>query len=142
MIVELARRVSSCGWVALCERRRAGFARLLGWQPVGNWVASAANFPASRAGASVHVFSSQEGRNHPPRRGSFFIKWRGHRATEAAKAIEMAGEEIDRLGDPLATEEERQLRKRRLIKGPQEFRDIRINRAKEPGIPRMTLELG
>src|SRR6266487_3813887 len=33
MIVELARRVSSCGWVALCERRRAGFARLSGWQP-------------------------------------------------------------------------------------------------------------
>jgi hypothetical protein len=24
-----------------------GFARLSGWQPVGNWVASAANFPAS-----------------------------------------------------------------------------------------------
>jgi hypothetical protein len=37
----------------------------------------------------------------------------------------MAGEEIDRLGDPLATDEERQLRKQRLIKGPQEFRDIR-----------------
>src|SRR5262249_48448103 len=33
--------------VALCERRRAGFARLSGWQPVGNWVVSAANFPAS-----------------------------------------------------------------------------------------------
>ena len=33
--------------VALCERRRAGFARLSGWQPVGNWVASAGNFPAS-----------------------------------------------------------------------------------------------
>src|SRR5438477_8497470 len=47
MIVELARRVSSCGWVALCERRRAGFARLSGWQPVGNWVASGANFAAS-----------------------------------------------------------------------------------------------
>src|SRR6266581_9334903 len=51
------------------------------------------------------------------------------RPNNAAKASEMAGEEIDRLGDPLATEEERQPRKRRLIKGPQEFRDIRINRA-------------
>ena len=51
-----------------------------------------------------------------------------------AKASEMAGEEIDRLGDPLATDEERQLRKQRLIKGPQEFRDIRSNRAKiKPG---------
>jgi hypothetical protein len=46
-----------------------------------------------------------------------------------AKASEMAGEEIDRLGDPLATDEERQLRKQRPIKGPQEFRDIRSNRA-------------
>ena len=53
-----------------------------------------------------------------------------------AKASEMAGEEIDRLGDPLATDEERQLRKQRLIKGPQEFRDIRSNRAKiEPRFP-------
>ena len=52
------------------------------------------------------------------------------------KASEMAGEEIDRLGDPLATDEERQLRKQRLIKGPQEFRDIRSNRAKiKPGFP-------
>ena len=49
---------------------------------------------------------------------------------EAAKASEMAAEEIDRLGDPLATDEERQLRKWRLISGPQEFRDIRSNRAK------------
>ena len=49
---------------------------------------------------------------------------------EAAKASEMAGQAIDRLGDPLATDEERQRRKRRLIKGPQEFREIRINRAK------------
>ncbi len=50
----------------------------------------------------------------------------------AAKASEMAGEEIDRLGDPLATDEERQLRKRRLIKGPKEFRAIR-NRVKING---------
>jgi len=50
------------------------------------------------------------------------------RAKEAAKASKMADEEIDRLGDPLATDEERQLRKRRLINGPQEFRDIRSDR--------------
>ena len=46
-----------------------------------------------------------------------------------AKAFQMASQEIDRLGDPLATDEERQLRKLRLIKGPQEFRGFRINRA-------------
>jgi hypothetical protein len=49
---------------------------------------------------------------------------------EAVKASEMAAEEIDRLGDPLATEEERQFRKGRLISGPEEFRDIRNNRGK------------
>jgi hypothetical protein len=54
------------------------------------------------------------------------------RPKEAAKASEMAGEEIDRLGDPSATDEEQQLRKRRLINGP-EFRDIRSNRAKIKG---------
>jgi hypothetical protein len=37
----------------------------------------------------------------------------------------MAGQEIDRLGDPSATDQERQLRKRTLIKGPKEFREIR-----------------
>ena len=46
-----------------------------------------------------------------------------------AKASEMAGREIDLLGDPSATDEERELRKQRLINGPQEFRDIRSNRA-------------
>ena len=30
----------------------------------------------------------------------------------------MAGQELDRLSDPLASDEERQIRKRRLIKGP------------------------
>jgi hypothetical protein len=52
------------------------------------------------------------------------------RPKEAAKASEMAAEGINRLGDPLATDEERQLRKQRLIEGPQEFGDIRSNRAK------------
>ena len=51
------------------------------------------------------------------------------RANKAARASEMAGREIDLLGDPSATDEERELRKQRLIKGPQEFRDIRSNRA-------------
>ena len=50
---------------------------------------------------------------------------RGSRANRAAKASEMAAQEIDRISDPSATKEERQLRKRRLIKGPKEFRDIR-----------------
>jgi hypothetical protein len=37
----------------------------------------------------------------------------------------MAGQEIDRLGDQAATGEQRASRKRRLIRGPKEFRDMR-----------------
>ena len=41
------------------------------------------------------------------------------------KAAEMASREIDRLADQAATSEEQVQRKRRLIKGPREFRDMR-----------------
>jgi hypothetical protein len=47
------------------------------------------------------------------------------RPKRAAKAREMAGRAVDRLIDPSAPREERQSRKRRLLKGPKEFRDIR-----------------
>jgi hypothetical protein len=50
------------------------------------------------------------------------------RTRKAAQAAEMAGQEIDRLADPSASDEERQVRKRRLIKGPKEFQDLRRNR--------------
>ena len=43
----------------------------------------------------------------------------------AAKASEMAGSTIDRLGDKSAPPNERAKRKRRLVKGPSEFRDLR-----------------
>ena len=52
------------------------------------------------------------------------------RPKRAAKAREMAGQALDCLIAPSATEEERQSRKRRLLKGPKEFRDIRDKRAK------------
>jgi hypothetical protein len=54
----------------------------------------------------------------------------GVRTARAAQAAEMASEEIDRLADSSATDEERQLRKRRLVKGPKEFQDLRRNRPK------------
>ena len=43
----------------------------------------------------------------------------------ASKASNLAGVEIDRLSDQSATDGERASRKRRLLKGPKEFRDIR-----------------
>ena len=49
----------------------------------------------------------------------------GSRAKHAAKAAGMAGEEIDRRGDQAVPVEEQARRKRRLIKGPSEFREMR-----------------
>ena len=48
----------------------------------------------------------------------------------AAKAREIAVQALDRLIEPSATDEERRTRKRRLLKRPKEFRDIRDKRAK------------
>src|SRR5260370_2420283 len=42
----------------------------------------------------------------------------------AAKASNMAGRQIDKISDPSATDEERQQRKRPLLKVPREFRDM------------------
>src|SRR5262244_2331498 len=56
--------------------------------------------------------------------------WAGVRTDRAAKARAMAGQEIDRLSDPSATKQERQRRKRRLLKGPKEFRDARSKSGK------------
>ena len=41
------------------------------------------------------------------------------------KAAEMASDVIDKQADLSATSEERESRKRRLLKGPKEFRDLR-----------------
>jgi hypothetical protein len=46
------------------------------------------------------------------------------------KAAELAAREIDRLGQAPASPEEVARRKRRLIKGPREFRDVRGDRPK------------
>jgi hypothetical protein len=46
-------------------------------------------------------------------------------AKSAASASRMAGKAIDRQADQSASVEERASRKRRLLKGPKEFRDMR-----------------
>jgi hypothetical protein len=48
----------------------------------------------------------------------------------ASKARQMAGMELDRLGDTSATEEERQSRKLRILKGPKEFSEMRRDQPK------------
>jgi Arc/MetJ-type ribon-helix-helix transcriptional regulator len=51
--------------------------------------------------------------------------WRAgpHKGAWTARA--MAAKELDRLGDTSATEGERKNRKRRILKGPPEFREMR-----------------
>ena len=50
---------------------------------------------------------------------------RGSNAKAASKASDMAAEQIDRIADQTAPAEERDKRKRRLLKGPKEFRGVR-----------------
>jgi hypothetical protein len=51
-------------------------------------------------------------------------------ADNFVESSKLASRQIDRMGDQTATSEERASRKRRLIKGPKEFRDIRGGRSK------------
>jgi hypothetical protein len=60
--VELAAR-KQLPRVALCERRRAGFARLSGWQPVGNWVASAGEFSSIPVSSRRYPDNEQKNRD-------------------------------------------------------------------------------
>jgi hypothetical protein len=55
------------------------------------------------------------------------------KAGSRRKAADLAGQAIDSLGDQTATVEERAHRKRRLIKGPREFRDVRDDQRKKDG---------
>lgn len=52
---------------------------------------------------------------------------------DASRAADMAADQIDKLANPAASEEERHARKRRLIKGPREFREIRDKQSKRKG---------
>jgi hypothetical protein len=44
---------------------------------------------------------------------------------DVARALDLADQQIDKLSDQSASAEEQQARKRRLLKGPRELRDIR-----------------
>jgi hypothetical protein len=48
----------------------------------------------------------------------------------AAKARDLASKTLDRLIDPDASAEERAVRKRRLLKGPSVFRNLRVDQDK------------
>ena len=50
-----------------------------------------------------------------------------------SRAEELASTELDKLTDPSAPDEERKQRKRQLLKGPREFRDMRDEVRKSKG---------
>jgi hypothetical protein len=52
------------------------------------------------------------------------------RPARASRARELAAETIDKMIDPSAPPEEHAHRRRRLTKGPEEFREVRIDRPK------------
>jgi hypothetical protein len=57
-------------------------------------------------------------------------------AARAARAKELASKAIDSLTVGAPDNDENASRKRRLIKGPEEFRDMRVDRAKAKGSPK------
>jgi hypothetical protein len=55
----------------------------------------------------------------------------GPSAKSAKRAKQLAAKTIDHLLDPAAPTEEAANRKRRLLKGPEEFREVRVDREKK-----------
>jgi hypothetical protein len=58
---------------------------------------------------------------------------KGRSQEASSKALELASKQIDKLLDPSASDEERQQRKGRLLKGPKEFREMRDQSARREG---------
>jgi hypothetical protein len=57
------------------------------------------------------------------------VKTKSKQATaeRATRAKELAAKAIEKIGDPSATQEERTQRRQRLTRGPQEFREDRVD---------------
>jgi hypothetical protein len=60
------------------------------------------------------------------------VKAKGRRPSEGQRirAREMAGKTIDEMTDTGATPDDQATRKKRLIKGPEELREVRVDRPK------------
>jgi hypothetical protein len=60
------------------------------------------------------------------------VNAKGRRPSDGQRlrAREMAGKAIDEMTDSTATPDDRATRKKRLLKGPEEFREVRVDRPK------------
>lgn len=96
------------------------------WHPhelaaIDAWIVSSADPSITRAHAIRRLVAlALAGKTKPRQRRS---------EKSVAKAKELAAKAIDRLVDPEAPVEEKARRKRRLLRGPEEFREARIDRA-------------
>lgn len=53
---------------------------------------------------------------------------RAEQSANSSKSSELAGNQLDRMSDNSASAEEQETRKRRLLRGPSEFREVRKDR--------------
>jgi hypothetical protein len=53
---------------------------------------------------------------------------RAKKSVKSSQSSELAGKQLDKMNDKSASPEEQATRKRRLLKGPSDFRDVRIDR--------------
>lgn len=58
------------------------------------------------------------------------LVWHADPDRQKQRARKMAGDAIDRMGDATTTAEDRAVRKRDLLAGPEEFNRVRIDRSK------------
>lgn len=56
---------------------------------------------------------------------------RAKKSATSSKSSELAGKQLDKMADKSVSAEEQEVRKRRLLKGPSEFRDVRKDRKKK-----------
>ena len=83
------------------------------------WSADQEDRPSRAEAIRRLVEMALAGKKNPPARYSEKV---------AAKARELASKAIDGLIDPSAPANEKAIRKRRLLKGPSVFRDVRVDR--------------
>jgi hypothetical protein len=81
---------------------------------VDGWRRKQDNLPSR--GEAIRRLVEQALQHEPRRAGPY---------TGASKARSLAAQELDRLGDASVPDEERLRRKRRILKGPSEFRELR-----------------
>jgi hypothetical protein len=55
---------------------------------------------------------------------------RAKRSATSSRSSQMAGKQLDRMLDTSASADDQVSRKRHLLKGPSDFRDVRVDRSK------------